>query len=284
VNEIGADCFATGHYAQKETIEVDGKKVYRLLAGEDKNKDQSYFLCQLSQDQLAKALFPIGDIDKPEVRRIAAELDLASAYRKDSQGLCFIGKVDLPTFLQQKLAPKKGKIVLIPHGKVKTDQESIAKTENQEQRIKALCQAHFFEFDDGKVVGEHNGAHFFTIGQRRGLNVGGMKAPLFVIGTDVVENIIYVGMSKTHPGLFRSGLFIPAEDLHWVRPDQEMKVGEKKDFQCRIRYRQALEEATLYRYEDGMYITFANLQRGITSGQFAAWYEEGELIGSGVIY
>jgi tRNA-specific 2-thiouridylase len=284
VKEIGADYFATGHYAKKESIRKNGKTYYRLLAGDDKNKDQSYFLCQLSQSQLEKALFPIGDIEKPEVRKIAAKLDLASAYRKDSQGLCFIGKVDLPTFLQQKLAPKEGNIVLIPHKKI-VDENLLAKDiKDEEERIKTLCQGRTFAAGDGKIVGTHKGAHYFTIGQRRGLNVGGMKAPLFVIATDVSENIIYVGMGKEHPGLYRQGLFIPHEDLHWVRPDMEMQIGEKRNYLSRIRYRQALVEAQLYRYEDGMYITFTEAQRGITSGQFAAWYDDNELIGSGVIY
>ncbi len=281
VHEIGADYFATGHYARKEQVIIDGKPVYRLLAGSDKNKDQSYFLCQLSQAQLEKALFPIGDIEKPEVRRIAVELDLATAYRKDSQGLCFIGKVDLPTFLQQKLAPKEGNIILIPHKHFKK-RKDLSLGSSREEVLQA-CESHHFAPQDGKIVGKHNGAHYFTIGQRRGLNVGGMKAPLFVIGTDVNENIIYVGMGKEHPGLFRSGLFIPAEDLHWVRPDMEMKAGESRDYLCRIRYRQALVEARLYRYEEGMYITFTEMQRGITPGQFAAWYDGEELIGSGVI-
>ena len=284
VKEIGADYFATGHYAKKETVIQDGKTIYRLLAGDDKNKDQSYFLCQLSQSQLEKALFPIGDIEKPEVRRIAAELDLATAYRKDSQGLCFIGKVDLPTFLQQKLAPKEGNIILIPHKKVVNENHLAQNIENEKERVKTLCQHRTFKSEDGSIVGKHNGAHYFTIGQRRGLNVGGMKAPLFVIGTDVIENNIYVGMGKDHPGLYRSGLFIPKDDLHWVRPDMEMQIGERRDYLARIRYRQALVDATLYRYEEGMYITFKETQRGITSGQFAAWYDDNELIGSGVIY
>ena len=281
VNEIDADFFATGHYARKDTVIIDGKKVYRLLAGIDKNKDQSYFLCQLNQKQLEKALFPLGEMEKPQVREIAARLDLASAYRKDSQGLCFIGKVDLPTFLQQKLAAKKGNIILIPPEKVT---EKIQRSfTGEREKIKSLCQKYSFSPSDGIIVGEHKGAHFYTIGQRKGLNVGGMAEPVFVIATDVINNIVYTGMGKNHPGLFRHGLFVPANDLHWVRPCMEMKVGEERRYLCRIRYRQALEAATLYRFDEGMYFVFDKPQRGVAAGQFAAWYDGDELIGSGVI-
>lgn len=274
---LGADYVATGHYCRKEVIEVNGKEIYRLLAGSDPNKDQSYFLCQLSQQQLEKALFPVGSLLKPEVREIATKLGLATAERKDSQGICFVGKVDLPVFLQQKLAAKKGSIIEIPN----SFYSSIDAADNAD--LVALSTPISYKPTDGKMVGQHNGAHFFTIGQRKGLNVGGTPEPLFVIATDVERNIVYVGQGQEHPGLLRSGLLIPNNDIHWVRPDLEMKVDESKQFLVRIRYRQPLQNATLHRKEEGIYITFDTPQRGITAGQFAAWYQNEELIGSGVI-
>jgi len=197
--EVGADYFATGHYCRKEEALVDGKPFFRLLAGTDDNKDQSYFLCQLSQKQLKQALFPIGDITKPEVREIAKKLDLASADKKDSQGICFVGKVDLPTFLQQKLKPKKGQIIEIPSNFF-DNEPSWDKTNEIQPGIKEICSDRLYSADMGKIVGTHNGAHFFTIGQRKGLDVGGTPEPLFVISTDIHENIIYVGQGKKHPG------------------------------------------------------------------------------------
>ncbi len=279
--ELGADYFATGHYCRKEETTVNGKTVYRLLAGSDPNKDQSYFLCQLSQDQLKDALFPIGHMLKPEVREIAHDLDLASAAKKDSQGICFVGKVDLPTFLQQKLQPKKGDIVEIPTGKI-PDQKNLDPQKANE--LIKLCSDHRYSPEMGKVVGEHSGAHFYTIGQRKGLNVGGTPEPLFIIATDIKNNIIYVGQGKEHPGLFRRGLFVPEKDIHWIRPDRQLAVGEKSAFGVRIRYRQAIQQATLFRKDDGIYFVFDKPQRGVTSGQFAAWYDGEELLGSGVIY
>ncbi len=275
--KLNADFVATGHYCRKEEVIIDGKPVYRLLAGTDPNKDQSYFLCQLSQQQLEKALFPIGDIIKPEVRRIAAELGLASAQRKDSQGICFVGKVDLPVFLQQKLQAKKGDIIEIPKSFYSSDHEKSVKNLNE-------VSADFnYKPTDGKKVGTHQGAHFFTIGQRKGLNVGGTPEPLFVLAIDVDENVVYVGQGQEHPGLFRKGLFIPESDIHWVRPDMAMKIGESKEFLVRIRYRQPLQKGKLVRESSGMFIVFEQAQRGIAAGQFAAWYLEDELIGSGVI-
>jgi tRNA-specific 2-thiouridylase len=274
---LKADFVATGHYCRKDITEVNGKTIFRLLAGVDPNKDQSYFLCQLNQHQLEKALFPIGDVIKPEVRRIAAELGLATAQRKDSQGICFVGKVDLPIFLQQKLQAKKGDIIEIP----KDFKPSSPCDELNSLQTIALSNSYSPSY--GKKVGTHQGAHFFTIGQRKGLNVGGTPEPLFVIATDVEKNIVYVGQGQEHPGLFRKGLLIPETDIHWIRPDMEMKIGEAKKFSLRIRYRQPLQQAKLIREAEGMYIIFDEAQRGITSGQFAAWYLDDELVGSGVI-
>jgi len=283
VKEIGADYFATGHYCRKELIEKDGKTIYRLLAGSDPNKDQSYFLCQLTQEQIKYALFPIGDINKPEVRKIAKELDLASAEKRDSQGICFVGKVDLPTFLQQKLAPKKGDIIEIQKENVPGEIEFVDKATDIDERIKILCTERKFNPKDGKLVGQHNGAHYFTIGQRKGLDVGGTPEALFVIAIDIDRNIIYVGQGKKHPGLFRKGLFIIKENIHWLRPDLKLKPGQNDSYLVRIRYRQELQNAELHMKADGLYIVFNGLQRGITSGQFAVWYKEDELLGSGVI-
>lgn len=264
--KLGADYVATGHYCRRE-VTADGH--FRLMAGLDKGKDQSYFLCQLNQEQLSQSLFPIGDLQKAEVRRIATEQGLATAARKDSQGICFVGKVDLPIFLQQKLAAKRGDIIEIP---IDTPTAHGTYTPHQYHR------------EEGVKVGEHNGAHYYTIGQRKGLGVGGKIEPLFVIGIDVVENIVFVGMGDNHPGLNRKGLFIKSEEVHWVRPDLALNEGEEQSFRIRIRYRQPLQDGTLRIEKDGAYITFDTEQRGITAGQFAAWYTaDEELIGSGVI-
>ena len=275
--KLGADYVATGHYCRKGEAEVAGKKVYQLLAGKDPNKDQSYFLCQLTQQQLSRALFPIGELLKSEVRAIAKEAGLATAEKKDSQGLCFIGKVHLPDFLQQRLTPKKGKVVEIP-----ADSKAFANGFD-DLDLQHLTQSYSLTPESGEVVGEHNGAHFYTIGQRRGLNLGGFEKPLFVIGTDTEQNIIYTGMGEDHPGLYRRGLFIPKEDTHWIREDLKLSAGETKSYLARIRYRQPLEECKLHQREEGLYIIFNRPQRGVTPGQFAAWYEGNELIGSGVI-
>lgn len=274
--ELGADFVATGHYCRKDEIRVDGEKMYRLLAGKDKNKDQSYFLCQVSQDQLAKALFPIGELQKSEVRKIAAELDLITAEKKDSQGLCFIGKVRLPDFLQQKLKPKEGAIIEID------EKHAIFKKSDSED-LSENAKPYEYEASMGKIVGQHQGAHFFTIGQRKGLDVGGTPFPLFVLGTDTNKNIIYVGQGTDHPGLYRNSLFIPSSEVHWTRPDLALNVNDSIKLKARIRYRQPLENCEIICKEEGLYLIFENAQRGITPGQFAAWYIEDELIGSGVI-
>ncbi len=274
--ELGADFVATGHYCQKSEFEKNGQTIYQLKAGADKNKDQSYFLCQLSQGQLSKALFPIGHLQKPEVRRIAEEQGLVTANKKDSQGLCFIGKVHLPEFLQQQLKAKKGDIIEIPKD------SSIYNTEATDN-INILTAPYIHKQENGAVVGQHNGAHFFTIGQRKGLGVGGKIEPLFVIGTDVKENIVYTGQGHDHPGLNRRGLFIASNEVHWTRQDLKMQPNEEKEFLTRIRYRQDLSPATLKMRDDGLYIIFNKIQRGVASGQFAAWYDGDELIGSGVI-
>lgn len=269
---LGADFVATGHYCKKEEILVDGNPTYRLLAGEDGNKDQSYFLCQVNQKQLSKALFPIGHLEKKEVRRIAEEKDLITAGKKDSQGLCFIGKVRLPDFLQQKLKPKEGNIV-----------EILADSSKYQNSPIEAHKPYEYQESDGKVVGKHQGAHFYTIGQRKGLGVGGKIEPLFVIATDVNTNTVYVGMGDNHPGLLRSALFISNEEAHWVRPDLALNIGEEKTYLARIRYRQPLQTATIKREENGILIAFEKPQKAIAAGQFAAVYDGPELIFSGVI-
>ena len=279
---LGADFVATGHYCRKGEIEVNGEKVYQLLAGADTNKDQSYFLCQLSQEQLAKSLFPIGELTKPEVRKIALELDLVTAEKKDSQGLCFIGKVRLPEFLQQKLQPKDGLIFQIDaanpvYNLEKTDILSL------EEELAFDAQKIDYTPEMGKVVGKHQGAHYFTTGQRKGLNVGGTTDPLFIIATNVVTNTIYTGLSSHHPGLFKKALFIEKSEVHWIRTDLALANGETMQVMARIRYRQPLQKATLHQFEVGMYVAFEEPQSAITEGQFVAWYLEDELVGSGVI-
>ena len=346
--KLGADYVATGHYCRKETmIGEDGQPVHRILAGSDPNKDQSYFLCQLSQEQLSKAMFPIGDIVKPEVRRLAHEADLPSADKKDSQGICFVGKVDLPTFLQQKLKPCEGDIVEVydayyvgneQYETLKSLLESILKegedgvkmitdyvsedkavpvastgcpfdfkkiagmsdedlltlskpmtydikfeTETYRSGRKHIKKTRYKENPYGKIVGKHDGAQFYTIGQRKGLNIGGHKDSVFVIETDIPNNIIYVGEGHTHKGLSRSCLRVDPSEIHWIRPDLAMKTGDIRRYKVRIRYRQPLQDATVIMRENGLYILFDTPQRGITAGQFAVWYDSDEMIGSGVI-
>ncbi len=274
---LGADYVATGHYCRKGEIEVDGVATYKLLAGADNNKDQSYFLCQLSQEQLAKSLFPIGELTKPEVREIAAEMELITAEKRDSQGLCFIGKVRLPEFLQQQLQPKEGLIIEI-------DKDHPIYSEKVDiNNLEAISRKRIYSPDMGKVVGKHQGAHYFTIGQRKGLNVGGTTEPLFIIATDVESNTIYTGKGSHHPGLLRSALFVSNEELHWVRPDLKLSIGNKMKVEARIRYRQPLQEAVLHQQENGMYIVFTQPQSAVTEGQFVAWNLGDELVGSGVI-
>ena len=275
--KLGADYVATGHYCRKGEIINKEKIQYRLLAGKDPNKDQSYFLCQLTQHQLSKALFPIGELLKPEVRAIAKKAGLATAEKKDSQGLCFVGKVHLPDFLQQRLEPKKGKVIEVPSS------SDVFKNGFDDNDLLHLTQSYDLRPELGEVVGEHNGAHYYTIGQRRGLNIGGYEKPLFVIGTDTEKNVIYTGSGDNHPGLYRSGLFVPNAEEHWIREDLKLSVGEVRNFSVRIRYRQPLENCTLHKKENGLYLIFENPQRGVAPGQFAAWYDGEELIGSGVI-
>ncbi len=309
--ELGVDYVATGHYCKKdEFVNEKGEKIYRILAGDDKNKDQSYFLCQLSQEQLSKALFPIGDIDKPEVRRLAKEAGLPSAEKKDSQGICFVGKVDLPVFLQQKLKPKEGNVIEI----FATEQEREPYTQAAlkagecvadlngnvlvstnvlgeqfadytPEELASLAAPHKYTPADGKTIGKHTGAQFYTIGQRKGLNIGGHKESIFIISIDIENNNIYVGEGHSHPGLYRRGVKLENSEIHWIREDLQMSVGERRRYMVRIRYRQPLQQATLYREEDGLYIIFDKPQRGISAGQFAAWYtaSDEEMIGSGVI-
>ena len=346
--KLGADYVATGHYCRKETItDSEGNEIHRILAGADPNKDQSYFLCQLTQEQLSKAMFPIGDILKPEVRRLAHEADLPSADKKDSQGICFVGKVDLPTFLQQKLKPCEGDIVEVYDayytdneqyafikstlGRILADSAADVKmitdyvSEDKAQTVKTTSCPYSFEkismlSDDelhrlsqpvtydirfetetyrsgrkhikktrykenpyGKIIGRHDGAQFYTIGQRKGLNIGGHKDSVFVIETDIPQNIIYVGEGHTHKGLSRCCLRIDPSEIHWIRKDLHMATGEIRRYRVRIRYRQPLQDATLIMRENGLYILFDEPQRGITQGQFAAWYADEELVGSGVI-
>ena len=287
--DLGADYVATGHYCQKEAVVLEnGETVYNLISGADNGKDQSYFLCQLSQEQLSKALFPIGHLQKSEVRAIAKEQGLITAEKKDSQGLCFIGKVKLPVFLQQQLAAKKGDILEIPASSdIYTNHANAIENAKSSGELlpylQALSADYIYKRDGAKLKGQHNGAHFYTIGQRKGLDVGGTPLPLFIIATDTKENIVYVGMGDEHPGLWRKALKIAPNDIHWVREDLELQNGESKAYELRIRYRQPLTKATLYKEADGLYIVFDEAQRGITLGQFAAWYEDGKLIGSGVI-
>ncbi|MDC8003392.1 tRNA 2-thiouridine(34) synthase MnmA [Aureisphaera galaxeae] len=280
--DLGADFVATGHYCRKGEIEKDREKVYQLLSGKDPNKDQSYFLCQLSQEQLAKTLFPVGELLKPEVREIASEQDLVTAEKRDSQGLCFIGKVRLPEFLQQQLAPKEGVIVEVP-SEYEAYSKGVPSFQSVQDELDFLSEKYSYELSDGKVVGKHQGAHFFTKGQRKGLAVGGTKEPLFIIDTDVEENVIYTGQGKDHPGLYRRGLFVKNEETHWIREDLALEVDEKMEVLARIRYRQPLEKATLYQTVSGLYVIFEEAQSAITEGQFVAWYRDDELLGSGVI-
>ena len=344
--KLGADYVATGHYCRKETVEGPDGPVHRILAGSDPNKDQSYFLCQLTQDQLSQAMFPIGDIIKPEVRRIAHEADLPSADKKDSQGICFVGKVDLPTFLQQKLKPCEGDVVEVfdayydeseqycflkstlgslqkdgGEAKMITDYVSEDKafpahvegcpyemariaelsdddlmrlsepvkydikfeTETYRSGRKHIRKVRYKDNPYGKIVGKHDGAQFYTIGQRKGLNIGGHQDSIFVIATDIPSNIIYVGEGHTHKGLSRSCLRIDPSEIHWIRHDLAMKEGDIRRYRVRIRYRQPLQDATVIMRNNGLYILFDEPQRGITPGQFAVWYDGDEMLGSGVI-
>ncbi|HQC05403.1 MAG TPA: tRNA 2-thiouridine(34) synthase MnmA [Kaistella chaponensis] len=280
---LGAEKVATGHYAQvNSTFDENGNEIFHLLAGADNNKDQSYFLCQLNQDQLSKSLFPIGNLTKPEVREIAREMGLVTADKKDSQGLCFIGKVSLPTFLQQQLEPKEGEIVEIFKDFDGFHQETPDFSSKLEE-LEFLSKKIHYEKSDGKVIGKHQGAHYFTVGQSKGLGIGGHAESCFLISRDIDKNIVFVGEGRNFPGLFRSALKIENSEVHWVREDLRLQNGESMNVKARIRYRQPLEEATLYQFEEGLYIEFKNPQSAIAEGQFAAWYDGEELLGSGVI-
>ena len=297
--DLGADYVATGHYCRKDvTAGPDGNPVYRILAGADGNKDQSYFLCQLTQEQLSAALFPIGDIVKPEVRRLAREAGLPSAEKKDSQGICFVGKVDLPVFLQQKLASREGNVVEIfrdfydniraeyPGYTAATSEPDAADiTALGPSEVRALARAYHYRESDGRKIGTHIGAQYYTIGQRKGLNIGGHREPIFILDTSIATNTIYVGEGHEHPGLMRKALKINADEVHWIRRDLRMAPGEVRRYLVRVRYRQPLQRTVLYCLDDGMYIVFDQPQRGITPGQFAVWYapEDLEMLGSGVI-
>ncbi|MBR4735081.1 MAG: tRNA 2-thiouridine(34) synthase MnmA [Bacteroidales bacterium] len=354
--KCGADYVATGHYCRKEILRCaqddkgkaqdDKGDVYRILEGTDPNKDQTYFLCQLSQEQLSRAMFPIGHLTKPEVRRIAREADLPSAEKKDSQGICFVGKVDLPTFLKQKLESVEGDIVEVydayyasdalyqwqqntltgllkpgcslertvhyaPEEKIltrdgeplgETPYKEISLTDEELDRLatpvsyniafetetyrsgkKHIKKTRYKDNPNGRIVGRHEGAQFYTIGQRKGLGVGGHENPVFVIATDTESNRVYVGEGHNHKGLSRFCLKINPEEIHWIRPDLEMAPGENRRFRVRIRYRQPLQSATLIMRESGLYILFDHPQRGISPGQFAVWYDGEEMLGSGVI-
>ena len=276
--KLGAQFVATGHYCQKEETTFQGNTIYKLLAGADKNKDQSYFLCQINQMQLSKALFPIGHLQKKEVRQIAEKIGLVTAQKKDSQGLCFVGKISLPEFLQQKLSIKKGKII-----EIEPEQFNNANNTNVAD-LETLSKGYDYAKFGGKIIGEHNGAHFFTVGQRKGFSGGGTKKPLFVLHTDTVKNIIYAGQGDDHPGLYRKVLKMSASEINWLRPDTIPAFETPFEIQARIRYRQPLEKALLIRKTDWIYLVFDKKQRGITPGQFAAWYENDELLGSGVIF
>ena len=279
---LGADYIATGHYCQIDIIEKENKEIYRLLAGIDNNKDQSYFLCQLNQKQLAKAIFPIGHLTKSQVRDIAKKNNLITANKKDSQGLCFIGKVKLPDFLKQRLTPKKGKVIRIDAG-FKGLKLDLSKVKSKEQELELLSAPFSFSAQDGDEIGQHNGAYYFTVGQRKGLNIGGFKEPLFVIETDVINNVVYVGMGEKHPALFKMALFVNSKDIHWVRDDQKIKNNQSLEVDFRVRYRQPLQSGTIYKYDEGLYLLFKKPVSSVTSGQFVSWYIDEELIGSGVI-
>jgi tRNA-specific 2-thiouridylase len=279
---LGADYVATGHYCRKGEIENDGNTTFQLLAGKDDNKDQSYFLCQLSQDQLAKSLFPIGELTKPQVREIATKMELVTAEKKDSQGLCFIGKVRLPEFLQQQLKPKEGLIYEVPSDSEIYNQV-VPNFNSKEEELILESTPIVYTPATGKVVGKHQGAHYFTIGQRKGLNVGGTKEALFIISTNVITNEIYTGQGHTHPGLFQKALRVQNSEIHWIRTDLKLENGQSMEVMARIRYRQELQKATIFQFESGLYVSFDQPQSAITQGQFVSWNSGEELIGSGVI-
>jgi tRNA-specific 2-thiouridylase len=275
---LGADYVATGHYCRK-LIHEDG--THGLLSGLDGNKDQSYFLCQVSQEQLQRALFPIGDLTKAQVREIASEQGLLTAEKKDSQGLCFVGKISLPTFLQQQLAAIPGPIIEIPN--TLPQYKSYQTIPHDLALVVELARPFSYEGSMGKQVATHQGAHYYTIGQRKGLHIGGRPEPSFVLATDTHTNVIYSGQTDEHPGLYRRALKLSSKEINWIQPITEESLEKGMTCSIRIRYRQALQEGTLIQKEGVLYILFEKPQRGITPGQFAAWYQNDELIGSGII-
>ena len=279
---LGADYVATGHYCQVESFNKNNKKIFRLLSGEDHLKDQSYFLCQLTQKQLSKVIFPIGKLTKKEVREIAKKNDLITAEKKDSQGLCFVGKVKLPDFLKQKLTPKKGKVIKVDNNLISYNKEE-SDFESNKSYLEFLCSPKNFSETDGEFIGYHNGAFFYTVGQRKGLDIGGFKDPLFVLTKDIDKNILYVGMGSDHPALFKKALFISKKDIHWVRNDLTIEPNQSMEVYFRVRYRQPLEKGKIFMYSNGLFILFDRPISSIASGQFASWYIKNELIGSGVI-
>ena len=279
---LGAEYIATGHYCQVNKINKDNKEIYRLIAGADEKKDQSYFLCQLNQKQLSKAIFPIGHLTKSDVRDIAKKNDLITADKKDSQGLCFVGKVKLPDFLKQRLTPKKGKVIKIDSESVKQEID-LNEVKSKEKELELLSSPFSFSSDDGEEIGEHHGAYYYTVGQRKGLNIGGFSEPLFVLETDVSKNIIYVGMGESHPALYKKALFVKSNEIHWIREDLKINENETMNVEFRIRYRQPLQSGTIYRFKKGLYILFDKPISSVTSGQFVSWYIDDELIGSGTI-
>ena len=281
-SNLGADYIATGHYCQVNKINKDNKEIYRLIAGADEKKDQSYFLCQLNQKQLSKAIFPIGHLTKSDVRDIAKKNDLITADKKDSQGLCFVGKVKLPDFLKQRLTPKKGKVIKIDSESVKQEID-LNEVKSKEKQLELLSSPFSFSSDDGEEIGEHHGAYYYTVGQRKGLNIGGFSEPLFVLETDVSKNLIYVGMGETHPALYKKALFVKSNEIHWIREDLKINENETMNVEFRIRYRQPLQSGTIYRFKKGLYILFDKPISSVTSGQFVSWYIDDELIGSGTI-
>lgn len=280
--DLGADFVATGHYSRINREKKEKIIIHKLISGVDKSKDQSYFLCQLNQKQLSRILFPIGNLKKTDVRKIANDIGLVNAEKKDSQGLCFVGKVKLPDFLMQKLKPKEGLIIEIDSSSDLYKKKSDVSLTIKEKLIKGLRNINY-KIGDGREVGKHNGAFYFTIGQRKGLRIGGSKKPLFVLQTDVENNIVYVGMGKDHPGLYRDALLVDSNEEHWIREDLKLSYKESMIIMARIRYRQPLQKARLFRYKEGIYVLFDKPQSSITKGQFVAWYIENELIGSGVI-
>ena len=279
---LGADYIATGHYCQVNKIYKDDKEIYRLIAGADEKKDQSYFLCQLNQKQLSKTIFPIGHLTKADVRNIAKTNGLITAEKKDSQGLCFVGKVKLPDFLKQRLTPKKGKVIKID-SKFIQQKTDLNMFNSKEEELQFLSSPFSFSSSDGQEIGEHNGAYYYTVGQRKGLNIGGFRDPLFVLQTDVSNNIIYVGMGESHPALFKKALFVNSNEIHWIREDLKIDENETMQIEFRIRYRQPLQSGTLYRFKKGLYILFDKPISSVTAGQFVGWYINDELIGSGII-